>query len=371
MWEPLTDNYTFENLLAMDPAKQMAAGVRPPFSDRASQHVEALVKRMTENPPDLMIADFTSYAGMVAARHLGIPYIVNFPGPLSMFNNFQAISDNKVLSGVLKTVSTTMSVLLEEFDNILPWFGNSIVVVNSFWGIDPPMKLMPNLNIVGPVQPASSTEPITVEEFADVELKAWLQKAAGKTLIYITMGSLAELSEKQVRALFDGTKELGSWVIWSLKDGVRQKYDFLSPEKLPENYVIKSWMPQADILRLPALKVVVMHCGWGGTLECILAAKPVLTHPFFGDQPDNAKLLKQCGMGEGLDTNSYTKKDVVRELGKLLAPDAKYEQVAMLLQKKAMAAPGVSKVVEIAEYVAIHKEIISTSTSKGTDIETK
>ena len=37
------------------------------------------------------------------------------------------------------------------------------------------------------------------------------------------------------------------------------------------NFFISKWTPQAELLQDPAVKAVITHCGWGGTLESWLA----------------------------------------------------------------------------------------------------
>jgi UDP:flavonoid glycosyltransferase YjiC (YdhE family) len=48
------------------------------------------------------------------------------------------------------------------------------------------------------------------------------------------------------------------------------------------------------------VKVVISHCGWGGVLECIDAAKPILAVPEFGDQPMNAEKVVARKIGLAL-----------------------------------------------------------------------
>ena len=77
--------------------------------------------------------------------------------------------------------------------------------------------------------------------------------------------------------------------------------------KVPEEHVndkkyfwVSSWLPQVEILAHRAVKAGLTHCGFGGTLEFINAALPVLTLAHFGDQPMNAELLEDSGMAINL-----------------------------------------------------------------------
>ena len=61
-------------------------------------------------------------------------------------------------------------------------------------------------------------------------------------------------------------------------------------------------------------------------MEVIAAEKPILTHPFFGDQPMNAKLLADAGMAIELTvsptttTCGYTADNVATGLTRLMDP---------------------------------------------------
>jgi hypothetical protein len=59
--------------------------------------------------------------------------------------------------------------------------------------------------------------------------------------------------------------------------------DFLGagPQDDPDFFISK-WTPQAELLQDPAVKAVITHCGWGGTLESWLAllAPHLFSFPF-------------------------------------------------------------------------------------------
>lgn len=61
---------------------------------------------------------------------------------------------------------------------------------------------------------------------------------------------------------------------------------------------ISSWLPQVELLTHPGVKAGLTHCGFGGTLEFISSGIPMLCMPHFGDQGDNASLIKDSGAGE-------------------------------------------------------------------------
>ena len=46
---------------------------------------------------------------------------------------------------------------------------------------------------------------------------------------------------------------------------------------------ISEWIPQVEILFHPAVKAGITHCGFGGTLEFIMAGVLLLSTPHVGD----------------------------------------------------------------------------------------
>lgn len=66
-------------------------------------------------------------------------------------------------------------------------------------------------------------------------------------------------------------------------------------ERLPNNAILKKWVPQPALLADPRLKLFVTHGGLGSTLEVAYSGKPALMIPVFGDQLLNAKMLSRHG----------------------------------------------------------------------------
>jgi len=73
-------------------------------------------------------------------------------------------------------------------------------------------------------------------------------------------------------------------VFGSLKQRVLWKFEDESIGKLPENIMIRKWLPQADILAHPNVKVFITHGGLFGTQEGVHYAVPMLGIPFYCDQ---------------------------------------------------------------------------------------
>ena len=90
-------------------------------------------------------------------------------------------------------------------------------MVNSFFGLDRPLVLPPNIIMTGALTLSDSS----VEKPFDSELQLWLeeQKANRKDIVYITFGSMLTLKEDFIENFYKGLKLTNYSFIWSLKKG--------------------------------------------------------------------------------------------------------------------------------------------------------
>ncbi|CAE7877977.1 UGAT, partial [Symbiodinium microadriaticum] len=266
-----------------------------------------LEKELLLDRPDVVMTDFATLAGCAVAQKLGIPLLVNLPGPISLLRVFLGMVDTTTAVNFLglhiarQRLSPMSFAGWMNFDQMGEWAARfrtfvangAVVLVQTVWGLDQPTPLPPNVVVTGPVlPPAHDLRQKLASEHP--KLHDFLRKSGDAGVVYVTTGSLAKLHDFQVRAMYKGLKKANCRVVWSLKEA---QQEFLPNKDDPEFYISK-WTPQAELLQDDAVKVVITHCGWGGTLECMTAGKPVVAIPFFGDQPINAKLLVEAGVGE-------------------------------------------------------------------------
>lgn len=115
-------------------------------------------------------------------------------------------------------------------------------------------------------------------------------QSKGESIVYLSLGSMCSWSEWSVKAMYEGILNMPKTrVIWSIK----KEFSKFIPEGYDESrFFISSWLPQVELLAHPSVKAGLTHCGFGGTLEFISAGIPMLCFPHFGDQPENATLIK-------------------------------------------------------------------------------
>lgn len=106
--------------------------------------------------------------------------------------------------------------------------------------------------------------------------------------MYITIGSECVWQQWEVDAIYDGILEINKQqkvrAVWSFKSDTAKM-----PDGYDENlFWVSTWLPQVELLAHRAVVAGLSHCGFGGTVEFISAAIPLLTLAHFGDQPMNA-----------------------------------------------------------------------------------
>lgn len=66
------------------------------------------------------------------------------------------------------------------------------------------------------------------------------------------------------------------------------------------------------------VKAFITHCGIAGMYEAIYEAVPLVMIPLFVDQPGNAALMKQRGVGVYLDFRSLTKEKLIDAINSVI-----------------------------------------------------
>ncbi|PSS19238.1 UDP-glycosyltransferase [Actinidia chinensis var. chinensis] len=127
----------------------------------------------------------------------------------------------------------------------------------------------------------------------------WLDQRENCSVIYVSFGSIAVLSEKQMGAIATALRNSKRPFLWVVKPpdykaedggGWREMLEIF--EEIKAQGLIVPWSPQIKVLMHPSVGCFLSHCGWNSTLETIAAGVPVVAYPQWSDQPTNAKLLE-------------------------------------------------------------------------------
>ena len=150
----------------------------------------------------------------------------------------------------------------------------------------------------------------------------WLDAQPDRSVVFLCFGSMGTLSAEQLKEMAVGLERSGQRFLWSVRNPAGsnnpKKYLEVRPEPdldalLPQGFlertkgrglVVKSWAPQADVLRHRATGAFVTHCGWNSVLEAVAAGVPMLCLPLEAEQKMN-KVCMTEDMGVAVELEGY------------------------------------------------------------------
>nr|GEU91523.1 7-deoxyloganetic acid glucosyltransferase-like [Tanacetum cinerariifolium] len=180
------------------------------------------------------------------------------------------------------------------------------LIVNTFEELDalvlPYMrKLCPNIYPIGPLHSlhkarilANTTQPPKISSnsvwMEDCTCLSWLDNHPPKTVVYVSIGSLAMMKFEQLLEIWYGLVNSGKPFLWvrrpgSISEGYNESHvptDLLDHTK--EMGCIVDWAPQEDVLAHQAIGAFLTHSGWNSTMESIAVGVPMICWPYFYDQ---------------------------------------------------------------------------------------
>ncbi len=213
-----------------------------------------------------------------------------------------------------------------------------LIVFNAI-GFEYPRPLPPLIHFVGPVVLNSS-------ENLPAELKAWLAKNKEKSVVYVTMGSWAHMSQEMGTAIIDGILGTNFSAVWSLR---RNNQDILDGRQLdPSRFFVSHWLPQRAVLKSKAIAMTITHGGMGGVTESLYQSIPLIVVPFGIDQLGNAARLASSGAGVYLEKDTLTAEKVQMAIETVASPE--YRKAADKLKKIFVQAGGADKAAELVEF---------------------
>ncbi|XP_053656172.2 UDP-glucosyltransferase 2 isoform X2 [Cherax quadricarinatus] len=219
----------------------------------------------------------------------------------------------------------------------------SMMFVNTHFSVGMPVPLLPSQVEVGAIH-CRPANPLSQE------LESWITGAGSPGVIYFSLGSFTKFTNipVQYRDVFvQAFRRLPQRVIW--------KYDG-DLEDVPDNVMIRKWLPQQDILGHNNVKVFISHCGLLSMQEAIYHGTPVLAVPLFADQPSNSHFLTTSELGLSLVWEELTADKIVNALNDIIN-DPKYQEnvLRMSMQLRDTLMTPRELAVFWTEYVIRHR----------------
>ncbi|XP_047491665.1 UDP-glycosyltransferase UGT5-like [Penaeus chinensis] len=242
---------------------------------------------------------------------------VEFPQPLSFFHRVLNLAVH-LCSGfiryyvILPSIQQEISAIFPEVPPLAELERNlSLALYNSHFAMGRVLPLLPSQVEIGTMHcHPGSPLPQDLEE--------WLEGAGSAGVVYFSLGTVAlgNTMPERWRDLFvQAFRMLPQRVVWKYEGEL---------EGVSENVLIRGWLPQQDILAHPNVKVFITHGGMLSTQEAMYHATPMLLLPIFADQPRNAHIAQEGGVGLVLDWGELSVRRVVDAVGRLVA-DGRYK----------------------------------------------
>ncbi|KAL6602921.1 hypothetical protein ACP70R_043282 [Stipagrostis hirtigluma subsp. patula] len=181
------------------------------------------------------------------------------------------------------------------------------VLVNSFAALDE--DYVPALEsfyppgaqawLAGPLFLAAAGDTPEREEEQDPEgCLSWLDERAARSVIYVSFGTQAHVSDAQLDEIVHGLVNSGHPFLWAVRS------DTWSPpaDVGPNGLIVCGWVPQRSVLAHRSVGGFVSHCGWNSVMESLAAGKPMLAWPMMAEQHLNARHVADIiGAGVRMD----------------------------------------------------------------------
>ncbi|XP_014327765.1 UDP-glucuronosyltransferase 2C1-like isoform X1 [Xiphophorus maculatus] len=348
------------------------------WCDAASRIMEnpKLIKSLIESQYDLVLTDPGIGPGVVLAKYLKLPLVLNVrwitsgeghfvlaPSPLSYIpvSPGPGLTDKMDFIQRIQNIFFYSIILFQQKFVVGPIYdamcdkyiegGCDIVsllqdadiwLFRSDFVFDFPRPTMPNVVYIGgfqckPAQPL----PADLEEF--------VQSAGEHGVIIMTLGTLVNtLPEDIVNEIASVFAEMPQKVIW--------KHRGKRPSTLGNNTLMMDWMPQKDLLGHPQIKVFIAHGGTNGVQEAIYFGVPVLGIPLFFDQYDNLLRLQKRGAAKIIQLHEVNGHSFERAVKEVLHKDSYKENIQRLSRlHQDQPMPPMDQATFWIEYVIRHK----------------
>ncbi|XP_073124534.1 7-deoxyloganetic acid glucosyl transferase-like isoform X2 [Henckelia pumila] len=208
------------------------------------------------------------------------------------------------------------------------------LILNTFEELEGPIlseirSLCPNIYTIGPLHThlkaklaaRGSLQPTFSNSLweEDRTCVAWLDAQPSKSVIYVSFGSLVNVTNEQYMEFWHGLVSSGQRFLWVIrpdsilnKDSGSRIPDDLSKGTKERGYIV-DWAPQEEVLAHPSVGGFLTHSGWNSTLESVFEGVPMICWPYFVDQQVNSRFVGNV-WDLGLDMKDTCDRNVVEKM---------------------------------------------------------
>lgn len=170
-------------------------------------------------------------------------------------------------------------------------------------------------------------------------------------VIYVSFGGAnkaSKIDRRIIQNFLNFFNNASYDVVWQIDDN-----RILS--ETSDNIFLIDWVPQADLLAHPNLKLFISQGGMHSFQEAIDRVVPMILFPFYYDQFFCATSMQQKGCGVTLDPEAFTAEELEEAIKEVLKPDCKksLEKLREIIYDEPMTSQ--EKVAWWVEYIIRYK----------------
>ncbi|KAL3346249.1 hypothetical protein AABB24_024936, partial [Solanum stoloniferum] len=228
------------------------------------------------------------------------------------------------------------------------------LILNTFEDLDGPLLSLirshcPQTYAVGPLhlqlktrladKRMSSSNSLWEEDHSSIQ---WLDAQPTESVIYVSFGSLATLTKKEMLEFWHGLVNSGIRFLWVMRSDLLREEEFSHQfvkelaAGCKERAYIVSWAPQEKVLSHPAIGGFLTHSGWNSTMESIVERKPMICWAVYVDQRVTSRFVGEVWK-IGLDMKDICDRDNIEKVVKDLMVTNK-EKLKKSVDKLSMLA---------------------------------
>ncbi|GJN40163.1 hypothetical protein PR202_gb29341 [Eleusine coracana subsp. coracana] len=173
-----------------------------------------------------------------------------------------------------------------------------LVLVNTFDALEKEaLASVPGIDLelvpVGPMV-GEDDDVDLFEQDDEAGYMRWLDAQADGSVVYVSFGSIAVLSQEQLDEIRLGLDKTDRPFLWVLRRDNRDSGSGRMAPPLPasDKGMVVEWCAQSRVLAHRATGCFVTHCGWNSTVEAVACGVPMVTAPQWSDQPTNARMAE-------------------------------------------------------------------------------
>ncbi|CAG9804990.1 unnamed protein product [Chironomus riparius] len=198
----------------------------------------------------------------------------------------------------------------------------SLLILNTNHAVGHVRAMMPHSIQIGffHIDKPKEIKDLKLMEFLDSSKKGVIIMVFGSTVNAKNLGTVV------VRKFMNTFKTCNMSVLWKLEeveDGL----------EVPSNVKIVSWLPLADALAHPNVKLLIFHGGIFSTYEAIDREVPMIVFPLAFDQPANARFLVEKGIAMEKDLNNFDESELSSAIQEMI----KFKYVLNIRKVRSMA----------------------------------